>query len=192
MSHGVLRRLLAGAGAAGLLSAGGIAVTSAQGGSSSRIHGKPHLSERRILRIAEQAAAGGGDRYPTLIRQREGTRHDANLIDSGDGVSGQQWSYLIAERGHFVVKDSQGLPGSTVPRGSVLTLIVNATTGHVTDFGVSDRYPDLAKLGRIYTDLRTGAGVMTDDARHAPHGDIRPVNALELRTRWGRSVDYPR
>jgi hypothetical protein len=31
---------------------------------------------------------------------------------------------------------------------------VNASTGQVTDGGLSNRYPDLAKLGRVHTDLR--------------------------------------
>lgn len=150
MHHRVIRSSLAAA-AAGLVTAGGVALASAPSGSSA--HHRPHLSEHRILRIAKQAAASSGDRRPTLIQHAEGTRHHANLVDSGDGVPGRQWCYLIAERGHFVV-NAPGPPGAPSPRGSVLTLIVNASTGRVTDFGVSNRYPNLAKLGPVHTDLR--------------------------------------
>ena len=150
----VTRRLFAAAAAAGVLTAGGIALASAHNGNSSPTHAKPRLSERRILQLAENAAAGNGDRRPTLIQHAEGTRHDANLVDSGEGVPGRAWSYLIAERGQFVVRNSEGVPGSAVPHGLVLTLIVNAANGQVTDFGVSNKYPDLIKLGPVHTDLR--------------------------------------
>jgi hypothetical protein len=115
---------------------------------------RPQLSERRILRIATTAAVRAGDSKPTLIQHSEGTRHAANLVASGDGVPGRQWSYLIAERGHFVLKYAHTPPGAPAPRGSVLTLVVNASTGQATDGGVSNRYPDLDRLGPVHTDLR--------------------------------------
>lgn len=65
-------------------------------------------------------------------------------------VPGTAWSYLIVERGHFVLNDAQ-TPGSA-PTGSVLTQIVNARTGQVTDVGVSNRVPQLERLGRITID----------------------------------------
>lgn len=154
MSRGVLRRWVASAGAAGLLTTGGIALASGQSGSSDRVFRRPHLSERRILQLAERAAARAGDRYPILIQHSQGTRHNANLVDSGDVVPGGQWSYLIAERGHFVLNDAPRPSGASAPRGSVLTLIVNAAAGGVSDSGVSNRYPDLDNLGPVHTDLR--------------------------------------
>jgi hypothetical protein len=36
----------------------------------------------------------------------------------------------------------------------VITLVVDAATGQVTDSGVSNRYPPLARLGKVTTDLR--------------------------------------
>ena len=36
----------------------------------------------------------------------------------------------------------------------MLTMVVNARTGAVTDGGVSDHYPDLAALGAVHTDVR--------------------------------------
>jgi hypothetical protein len=41
---------------------------------------------------------------------------------------------------------------------SVITLVLDARTGHVTDFGISDRYPPLAQLGPVTTDLPAPAG----------------------------------
>jgi hypothetical protein len=34
----------------------------------------------------------------------------------------------------------------------VMTLVVDATTGQVTDSGLSNTYPDLARLGGVRTD----------------------------------------
>jgi hypothetical protein len=87
-----------------------------------------------------------------LIQHSAGTRAEANLVASGDLVPGTQTSYLIAERGHFVLNDAPIPPGAHAPSGSVLTLIVNAATGQITDLGVSNTCPDLAKLGPVTTD----------------------------------------
>jgi len=125
-----------------------------------RTGAKAHLSEARIRKIAERAATESGDPSPALIQHGEGTRFAANLVASGDLVFGWAWSYLIAVRGHFVLNQARGPSGTPVPsgaptrRGSVMTLVVNASTGQVTDSGVSDRYPHLAKLGPVVTDLR--------------------------------------
>jgi hypothetical protein len=147
-------RVLVGVGAVGLLAAGGIALASVHSNAPRGRGQEPRLSERRLLRIATSAAARAGDSHPAMIQHSEGTRHDANLVDSGEGVPGREWSYLIAARGHFVARNFEGVPGSAVPRGSVLTLVVSASSGEVTDDGLSDRYPDLARLGPVHTDLR--------------------------------------
>jgi hypothetical protein len=46
-------------------------------------------------------------------------------------------------------------PGASAPKGSVLTLIVNAATGDITDFGVTKNYPRLRALGPVTTDVGT-------------------------------------
>jgi hypothetical protein len=115
---------------------------------------KPRLSERRVVRIARRAAARAGDRSPTLVQHSAGTRQHANAVASGDRVPGNRWSYLVAERGSFVLESASVPPGAPAPRGTVLTIVVDAATGTPTDIGVSNRYPDLAALGAVTTDLR--------------------------------------
>ncbi len=122
------------------------------GGAEGRPSG---LSERQILGIAKAAAARAGDPTPTLIQHSEGTRAQANRPTCGCVVSGNRTSYLIAIRGHFVLNDVSRPPGASSPSGSVLTLVVDAFTGQTTDLGVSNRYPDLAALGPVRTDLGT-------------------------------------
>lgn len=118
---------------------------------------RPSLSEQRILALAERAASNSGDPRPTLIQHAAGTRFSAVRISSGDLVFEWDWSYLIAIRGHFTATGASIPPGAKPPTGSVITLVVDARTGLVTDFGISNRYPPLAKLGPVTTDLRTAA-----------------------------------
>jgi hypothetical protein len=143
-----------------VLVAGGALAAASAGSRGAVAPSKPHLRERRILAIALKAAAAAGDSTPTLIQHSESSRYRANLVDSGDIVPGSQWSYVIAERGHFTLNDASVPSGAQAPRGTVLTLIVSARTGQVTDDGLSNRYPDLAKLGKVYTDRSplTGRG----------------------------------
>lgn len=147
----VRRRLLVGALAVGLMVAG---IAASAIASSHPASARPHLSGPRILRIAETAATRAGDPNPTLIQHSAGTRRRANLIASGDQVPGRRWSYLIAERGHFVLKNPTQPLAARAPRGSVLTLVVDASTGKITDSGLSNRYPHLTALGPVHTDLR--------------------------------------
>jgi hypothetical protein len=135
------------------LMAAAIVFVSSVAAARSRPH-TPHLTEGRIVEIALRAAAAAGDRTPTLIQHSEGTRQRANAVASGDRVPGKRWSYLIAERGSFVLNHVSVPPGARAPRGSVLTLVVDAATATVGDLGVSNRYPDLAALGAVTNDLR--------------------------------------
>jgi hypothetical protein len=148
-----MRRFIVLALAAGVAGVGTFAVAWTASSSPHRST-TPSPAEQRILKIALKAAARAGDPSPVLIQHGSGTRHRANLVASGDGVSGSQWSYLIAERGHFVTTDAQ-IPGPAAAlRGTVITIIVNARTGEITDSGFSGPYPHLAMLGPVHTDLR--------------------------------------
>ncbi len=112
------------------------------------------LSEQQIKGIALSAARQAGDRHPSLIQHAAGSRYQANQVASRDIVPGSLSCYLIAVRGAFVLNNASGPPGAKPPKGTVLTLVVDAKTGATLDFGVADRYPDLKKLGPVTTDLR--------------------------------------
>ncbi len=117
---------------------------------------RPHLSAQRLLQIALANAVRADDRAPTLIQHVEGQAYRLNLVASGDYVPGYQWAYLIAERGRFTLADVPGPPSAAAPKGTVLTLVIDARTGRLTSRGLSDRYPALGRIGRVHTDLRTG------------------------------------
>jgi hypothetical protein len=115
---------------------------------------QPRLTERRILAIAESAAGAAGDAAPSLIQHAAGPRLAATLVASGDLVFDWNWSYLIAIRGHFMFTNVPGpSSASATISGSVITLVVDAATGRVTDSGISNAYPHLARLGKVTTDL---------------------------------------
>lgn len=117
----------------------------------------PTLSEQRIVALAEREASESGDSKPTLIQHAAGTHFEAVLVSSGDLVFAWNWSYLIAIRGHFVWTSASVPPGAKPPKGRVITLVVDARTGQVTDGGIGNRYPQLAKLGPVTTDLQAPA-----------------------------------
>jgi hypothetical protein len=114
---------------------------------------KPRLSEKQIRRIAMAAAKHARDRHPSLIQHAAGSHFKAVLIGQGDLVFEWNWSYLIAIRGHFIYSNV-GLGSSSTIHGTVITLVVDAGTGQITDAGLSHRYPLLARLGKVTTDLR--------------------------------------
>ncbi len=106
-----------------------------------------------MLQIALKfAAQAGNDRSPTLVQYGEGTRRQADLVGSGGDVThGDQPCYLIAMRGHFVALTASLPAGAQLPKGRVMTLVISATSGHLFDLGVGNRYPDLQTLGRVVT-----------------------------------------
>lgn len=114
----------------------------------------PHMSESQVLEIALKMAAQAGENQPTLVQYAEGDRVRANLVASGAGVFEHQMTYLIAMRGQFICTSGSRPPGSTqVPRGTVMTLVVDTATGRQLDIGISDRYPLLEELGPVVTAL---------------------------------------
>jgi hypothetical protein len=117
-----------------------------------RSQAKPSAIEREIRHVALRAAARAGDPTPTLIQHSTGSRIDAERVASGDLVEGEQRTYLIAERGHFVLK-GVGIANETI-RGSVITVVYDPKAKDVTDFGLSNRYPKLATLGPVTTVTR--------------------------------------
>ena len=101
----------------------------------------------KLREVAAHVAALNGDPHPTKAIAVPSTRKAANAVDSGAEVDTDQLSYLIILHGNFVGHVAHPPPGAPLPQGSVLTIVVDASTGLVTDWGISDRTPDTASLG---------------------------------------------
>jgi len=135
------------------------------------------LTEGQILQLALGAAARSGDPRPTLIQHSEGPLGKANQITAGAYIGGSAQSYLIAARGQFIGYGAPIPAGAPLPRGTVITLIVNAATGRVTDDGITNRYPRLAQLGPVTTDFRSYQSCPPTD-RHSLTSTTRGAKAM--------------
>ena len=103
----------------------------------------------QLDQIATSFASSFGDPSPTAISSVSTDRQTANQVASGAVIPSTSPSYLIVERGKFVDKVDSSPTGAASLSGSVLTIIVDQQTGHVTDYGVSDNVPSLANLGPV-------------------------------------------
>jgi hypothetical protein len=113
----------------------------------------PSLTEPQIDQIALNAAAGlGGDPNPSSIKHVAGPRDQTVFALSGDQVNSNNSVYAIVMRGSFVADDSLVPSDASAPTGSVLVVVIDASTGELTDFGVQNQVPDLARLGPVTTD----------------------------------------
>lgn len=113
------------------------------------------VPEGRILAIALAAAKANGDPRPTLIQHVLSTRRRAVQVTSGgDLVNGHEPVYAVEVRGRFLAADAPSPVGASPPRGSVLTLVLRASTGKPLDFGLSNKSAHLERLGRVVVDLR--------------------------------------
>jgi hypothetical protein len=117
------------------------------------------LTESQVSRIAHGFAAGMGDSIPSSIEHVESTRDQAVFALSGDHVSGSdpEFSasadvYGIVMRGHFVAANAPRASDAAAPSGSVLTIVINGTTGQLTDLGLQNNIPDLTTLGPATVD----------------------------------------
>lgn len=118
------------------------------------------FSASQIPALARTIAAKTGDDAPTLIEHAIGTRADANRIASGDVVFDDQPSYLIVVHGHFTMTPQLPPipPGVSIPPQpktltySTMTLVVDVSTGKITDYGLTNNNPDLSALGTVTTD----------------------------------------
>lgn len=107
-----------------------------------------HLG-RSLRKIALALAAGSGVRAPRAISYLATTRQRAVRAISSDTVNSDQKVYLVRMHGSFIGYGAKVPPGQTLPRGSVMTALIDPATGQVTDWSISPAAPDTARLGRM-------------------------------------------
>lgn len=121
---------------------------------SRRLHDRhAALTSPDIGSAARAFAASFGDSSPTSIEHVEAPRNEAVFATSNDVIPDSRETFLVVERGSFVDHNRAfRLPGGSPLSGSVLTLVIDASSGQVTDFGIQDNVPDLSGLGPITVD----------------------------------------
>jgi hypothetical protein len=72
----------------------------------------------------------------------------------GDSDNGDRQEFLIVVTGNFVASDVRPPPGATddkfePPKGKYIELVVDATTGDLTDSGIDSVPTDLASVGTV-------------------------------------------
>ncbi len=114
----------------------------------------PASAVPRLAAIARSVAKEDGDAAPSQVTAVLTTRAKAlTSATPGDLVPGSASirAFLLTMRGHFTATDATGPPGSKAPTGRYLSLVVNAATFQVTDFGLSPKPPPVspASLGPV-------------------------------------------
>jgi hypothetical protein len=94
-------------------------------------------------------AANAGATSVTLSQAVLTTRQQANTIASGAGVNSDQAVYLVQDQGHFTALNASVPQGQGSPVGHYLTFTVDASSGAVLDWGVSENQGNLSALGPV-------------------------------------------
>jgi hypothetical protein len=111
------------------------------------------LTEPEIGQVARQAAAQlGGDGFPSSIEHVAGLHAQTVFALTRDTVSGSNNVDAIVMHGQFALNGWPVPSDAPVPKGSTLTVIVDANTGGLMDFMLGDQSPNLAALGPVTTD----------------------------------------
>lgn len=103
----------------------------------------------KIKAAIQQAAVVNGDPAPTAVQwvfaPRQAIADTLNFgLPAGQAAIPE---ILIIAKGNFVAYRASVPKGASAPRGTVLELVLDASTLEATDFGLVDYYPDLSKIG---------------------------------------------
>jgi len=120
------------------------------------------MTTAQIKSLVMTDAAGMGDSTPTDISYSAPVTRNAANAASGDGAiiggaDGTASGYiLVVAHGHFTGYDAITPPGdNNYPTGTVMIMVVDATTGEVTDGGIQNSTPDMSAIGPV-TAIATG------------------------------------
>lgn len=140
-------RIAAFAASAGLLSSCAVAarLTGATSAPPTSVATSP-LAHRLLALTAHVASLDGGS--PALTEAVRTTSARAQRYVFGNAVASSTAVWVVQAEGSFACT-ACAQPGSSAPRGRVLTLIVDAANLSVTDVGVGDRVVDLGTLGHV-------------------------------------------
>jgi hypothetical protein len=114
----------------------------------------PAAAISRLKAIAASFVKENGGHRPDW-ESAVSTTHGLALSSAtpGDAVAGNMRAvvYLVTMKGHFIGYGAAIPPGARPPTGSYLSIVINATTYSVMDWGLSSKAPPVApgSLGRV-------------------------------------------
>ncbi len=118
-----------------------------------------------LQQTAPREAAASGDASPTSVEEVSCSLGEAaRAIEPGsegpavvDPLTGKPWPdsqvYLVSMHGHFVI-DAAAPRGHPAPSGTVLTIMIEASSGLVVGRSLSKSSPDLSSLGKPVSTLQ--------------------------------------
>jgi hypothetical protein len=107
------------------------------------------LGVAQLRESAREFATGMGDSTPSSMEYVTGNHKQVVLALSGDEVEGNTNVDAIIMHGSFVANHAPRPSEAAAPSGTVLTLVINATTGELTDFGLQNTEPNIAAFGPV-------------------------------------------
>lgn len=111
------------------------------------------LTPEQLRSIAYAVATENGDASPSNIQALETTRGTAvSLTAPGSEISGGDAGddvFAITATGQFAALFGNRPPDAPPPTGNALSIVVDAYTGEVLDYGISDLVPPLDSIGTV-------------------------------------------
>lgn len=110
--------------------------------------------DRKSAPSAIRAVAGGlaevnGEKTPTDMQFVYTHRSAAAKLMSQSDVDSDQDVYLVSMSGAFIGNVAKVPSGADKPRGNVLSMTIDPTSGRVIDWGIEFKNPNLASLGIV-------------------------------------------
>jgi len=99
--------------------------------------------------LATQLAAANGDPAPSSMEYVLTTRQAAAKATSQAVVDSDQPVYVASFSGKFSGDLAKTPRGAVKPSGSVMTVVIDQSTGRITDWGIEKATPTLAALGAV-------------------------------------------
>ena len=105
------------------------------------------LALAAMRNIALEMSSFNADAHPYGGQVFSSTRKFAETVINGDTVNTDQPAYVAVFHGNFVGYLASVAPGAQLPTGHVMTIVFDAQTLEVTDWGLVDHAPAIAQLG---------------------------------------------
>jgi len=106
------------------------------------------IQQARLVPIVRDLASSNGEPHPrsaTVVRASSGRA--LLLTSSATSSEPERPVDLVVVRGNFVGYGTRRPAGSKLPRGSVMTITVDAGKGEIVGYSIGGPVPDLRELG---------------------------------------------
>jgi hypothetical protein len=112
--------------------------------------GTPVTSSSAAAAIAERIAATNNVPTPPTVDVAQATRTQAiAVVDPTDTIATNEPSYVVQMSGDFIGYGAKVPPGAALPTGTNMTVVINASSGRITDWSIDNSPQPLSALGPV-------------------------------------------